>query len=111
VIVQYARGDRTVPNPTTVNILRAGDLADRTTLLRADLAHAQDPTFPTNPHAFLTRIADPGLSGTVARQAQEQIATFLASDGRVTIDPDGAGPLFETPPAGPLSEGLDFYGP
>ena len=29
--------------------------------------------------------------------AQQQIATFFASDGAVTIDPDGAGPFFETP--------------
>src|SRR5205085_1656911 len=29
--------------------------------------------------------------------AQQQIATFFTSDGLVTIDPDGAGPAFETP--------------
>jgi len=29
--------------------------------------------------------------------AQQQLATFLASDGAVTIDPDGAVPFFETP--------------
>jgi hypothetical protein len=110
VIIQYARGDRTVPNPTTANIIRAGRLADRATLLRADLAFAQDPAFGTNPHAFLSRIASPGLAGTVARQGQEQIATFLASNGRRTIDPDGAGPLFETPVAGPPPEDLGFYG-
>ena len=30
-------------------------------------------------------------------KARAQIATFLASDGRTVIDPDGAGPYFETP--------------
>jgi hypothetical protein len=110
VIVQFARGDRTVPNPTTTNILRAGDLADRATLFRADLAFAQDPSVGTNPHAFLARAASPGLAGATARQAQEQIAVFLRTDGRRTIDPDGAGPLFETPIAGPPPEDLGFYG-
>ena len=34
--------------------------------------------------------------------AQNQIALFFASDGATTIDPDGAGPLFETPIGIPL---------
>ncbi len=42
--------------------------------------------------------------GTFALQAQAQLATFLASGGAVTIDPDGLGPVFETPIAGPLPE-------
>jgi Bacterial virulence factor lipase N-terminal len=37
VILQYAKGDSTVPNPTTSAIIRAGDLADRTTLFRNTL--------------------------------------------------------------------------
>jgi hypothetical protein len=32
-----------------------------------------------------------------AFEAQTQMATFLASDGQTVIDPDGAGPYFETP--------------
>lgn len=39
---------------------------------------------------------------------QQQIATFFASDGQTTIDPDGSGPLFETPIAGPLPDELNF---
>ena len=31
VIVQFAKGDQTVPNPTATAILQAGDLADRAT--------------------------------------------------------------------------------
>jgi hypothetical protein len=111
VIVQFARGDLTVPNPTTTNIVRAGALADRTTQFRADLAFGRDPAFGTNPHTFLTRIADAPPVAAAARQGQEQIAAFLASDGRTTIDPDGAGPLFETPIAGPLPERLQPIGP
>jgi hypothetical protein len=96
LIIQFARGDKTVPNPTTSAILRAGGLASRTTLYRHDLAFAVNPAVGTNPHAFLTGLANPATAG-YALAAQQQIATFLASDGAVTIDPDGAGPFFETP--------------
>jgi hypothetical protein len=94
VILQFARGDQTVPNPTSTRIIRAGNLASRTTLFRNDLAHA---TFGTskNPHTFLTNVS--GAGALFAIQAQAQIATFFASDGSVTIDPDGAAPYFETP--------------
>lgn len=44
-------------------------------------------------------------------QAQAQIATFFATDGQVTIDPDGSGPLFETPISLPLPETLNFLTP
>jgi len=94
VIIQFARGDQTVPNPTATRIIRAGNLASRTTLFRNDLAHA---TFNTskNPHTFLTNLGPPGT--LFALEAQAQIATFFATDGAVTIDPDGAAPYFETP--------------
>jgi len=95
VIIQFARGDKTVPNPTTTAILRAGGLAPRATLYRHDLAYAVNPAVGTNPHAFLTGVA--GAGAAYAFAAQQQIATFLSSDGALTIDPDGAGPFFETP--------------
>jgi hypothetical protein len=60
----------------------------------------------TNPHTFLTNLA--GAPGPLAVAAQLQIATFLASGGATTNDPDGGGPLFETPIAGPLPEVLNF---
>jgi hypothetical protein len=112
VLLQFARGDQTVPNPTTSAIIRAGGLADRTTLFRNDLAFAADPTFPTNPHTFLTRVPGlPGVSaavGAVALAGQDQIAQFIASNGAVVVDPDGAGPLFETPMVGAPPEDLAF---
>ena len=120
VIFQYAKGDMTVPNPTTTAIVRAGDLQNRVTYYRNDLAFALDPASPShpggaprNPHTFLTSIAVPppfvpGIAQRVAFQAQAQIASFFASDGSDTIDPDGAGPLFETPIVPPLPEGLNF---
>ncbi len=110
IILQYARGDQTVPNPTTSAIIRAGGIQDRTTAFRNDLAFASDPTFPKNPHTFLTRL--PGLAppapAAVAIAAQDQIAQFFASDGSVVVDPDGAGPLFETPISGEPWEDLAY---
>lgn len=96
IIIQFARGDQTVPNPTASAILRACGCANRATLFRNDLAFAANPATPKNPHTFLTNIANPAVAG-FAVAAQAQMATFLASDGAVTIDPDGAGPFFETP--------------
>jgi hypothetical protein len=109
VIYQFARGDQTVPNPTTTAILRAGNLADRATFFRNDLAFALNSTFPKNPHVFLLNLdpTRPAVAG-VALAAQAQIATFFASDGATVIDPDGLAPLFETPIVPPLPEDLGY---
>jgi hypothetical protein len=107
VIVQFAKGDGTVPNPTTTAILRAGELADAATFFRNDLADARDPGMPNNPHTFLTRIADPAAA-PYAIAAQQQIAEFFASHGTTVIDPDGPGPFFEVPVSLPLPEGLNY---
>jgi hypothetical protein len=107
VLFQLAKGDQTVPNPTTTAILRAGGLADRATFFRNDLAFAANPAVPKNPHSFLTRLFVPPVAA-VAAGAQQQIATFFASDGALIIDPDGPGPLFEVPIVPPLPEDLAF---
>jgi hypothetical protein len=105
VIVQFAKGDLTVPNPTNSAIVRAGELEDRTTYYRHDLVGL--PT--VNPHTFLTGLASSQpVMRLVAAQAQAQIAHFFATDGSETNDPDGAGPLFETPIVLPLPEVLNF---
>jgi len=104
VIFQFARGDQTVPNPTATRVIRAGNLADRTTLFRNDLTQAAFGT-SKNPHTFLTNISGPGAP--FALEAQNQIATFFASDGTTTIDPDGSQPYFETP-SSLLPEDLAF---
>jgi len=108
VIIQFARGDKTNPNPTTTAIIRAGDLADRATLFRNDLAFLADSSFPKNPHTFLTNLAEAPPVAAVAIGAQTQIAVFFATNGVLTIDPDGPGPLFEVPIVGPLPEDLAF---
>jgi hypothetical protein len=108
VIVQFAKGDATVPNPTTTAILRAGQLADRAMYFRNDLAWAATGgAIPKNPHTFLTNIGNPAAA-PLAVAAQAQIAVFFATDGAQVIDPDGAGPLFEMPAGLPLPETLNF---
>jgi hypothetical protein len=54
----------------------------------------------------LTNLA--GAPGVVAIGAQTQIAVFFATNGALTIDPDGPGQLFEVPIIGPLPEDLAF---
>ncbi|GAB4569462.1 MAG: hypothetical protein Tsb007_46490 [Rhizobacter sp.] len=107
VIVQVAKGDTVVPNPTSSAIVRAGDLADRTTYFRNDLAYAANNAVGKGPHTFLTNIGN-AAAAPYAVGAQMQMAVFFASNGAVVIDPDGAGPFFEVPILLPLPEGLNF---
>jgi hypothetical protein len=89
VLFLFAIGDQIAPNPTNAAILRAGDLADRATIYRNDLAFAEDSGVPKNPHMFMIRIDSPDpLVRQIAFAAQDQLATFLASDGAVTIHPE-----------------------
>ena len=100
VIIQVAYGDETVVNPTSYTIADAGDLFRRVSLYRNDKAEPE----LANPHGFLLQLDHPS-----ALQAQTQIATFLRT-GR-TIDPDGAGPVWEVPIADPstlLELNFDF---
>ncbi|MGM9426072.1 Ig-like domain-containing protein [Hydrogenophaga sp. MI9] len=108
VILQMAKGDQTVPNPTSSAIVRAGGLQANTTYYRNDLAYAANPAVGKNPHTFLTGLAS-AATAPMAVMAQSQIAVFFQSHGTVVIDPDGAaGPLFEVPIALPLPEALNF---
>jgi hypothetical protein len=107
VIIQFAKGDQTVPNPAASAIFRAGDLTDRSTYFRNDLVRAAIPGAPADPHTFLTNIANPAVA-PLAVAAQSQMAIFFESDGTVVVDPDGPGPFFEVPITGPLPEGLNF---
>jgi hypothetical protein len=107
VIVQFAKGDSTVPNPTSSALLRAGALQDRATYYRNDLAFAQDAGVAKNPHTFLTNIGSASGVGYAAA-AQTQIAVFFQSNGATVIDPDGPGPFFEAPISLPLPEGLNY---
>jgi hypothetical protein len=106
VIYQFAKGDQIVPNPAATALLRAGDLADRATFYRHDLAFAENPQLPTNPHGFLATLDIPGFRA-ITRGAQQQVATFFATDGAAVIHPEPAR-FFETPIGGPLPEGLNY---
>ena len=108
VLFQFAIGDQTAPNPTNAAILRAGDLADRATIYRNDLAFAENPAVPKNQHPFLIRIDSPvPLVRQIAFGAQDQLATFLASDGAVIVDPEPSH-LFEDLVDLALLEDLDY---
>ena len=117
VLFQFAKGDVTVPNPTTSAIIRAGGLADRTTFFRNDLV-ASFPGVAKNPHTFLNNLAAGGASAAIAVAAQTQIATFFASNGAGSVDPNLVlaqllgGPLpfkaFEVPVSLPLTETLNY---
>jgi hypothetical protein len=107
VLLQVCKGDETGPNPRNMAIVRAGDLADRTTFFRNDLAYQEDPTVPKDPHSFLGRFTSPGITGQIGRGGQIQGATFLASDGTNIIWPDPSR-FFEVPIGLPLPVELSF---
>jgi hypothetical protein len=86
VLYQIAFGDNTVPNVTSGNIIRAGELFDRVTYYRND----RTPTGNKNPHGFL---ADPTVFGR--QLGQVQLTGFLTTGQR--IDSDGPAPVFEVP--------------
>jgi fermentation-respiration switch protein FrsA (DUF1100 family) len=87
VLVQWAVGDLTVPNPTTASLVRAGALQAFTSAYRHDRVVATLPERLRNPHGFLTLTASPELSD-IARAAQEQVARFFLSGGRAIERPD-----------------------
>src|SRR6185503_18629088 len=95
--------------PAATALLRAGDLADRATFYRHDLAFAENPQLPTNPHGFLATLDIPGFRA-ITLGAQKQVATFFATEGAVVIHPEPAR-FFETPIAGALPEGLNYILP
>jgi hypothetical protein len=107
VIYQFAKGDMTVPNPTTTALLRAGDLADRATFYRNDLAFGENPSVPKNPHVFMINLFTNPFVTAIALGAQAQIATFFVTDGQEVIHPEPSR-FFETPIQGPLPEDLNY---
>jgi dienelactone hydrolase len=108
VLFTFAQGDPVVNNTTTGNVLRAGDLADRTIYFRGLDAYAalQPPLSPapTDLHEFLFTFTKAGID--YADAGQQAAANFLSSDGQVTIDPNdllGSGEqFFQTPFTGAL---------
>jgi len=82
VLYQWAVGDRTVPNPTTESLLRAGDLLRVSSLYRHDTIAASLPErFRANPHGFLAWTLFPDVAA-IGQAAQEQVVRFFLSDGQ-----------------------------
>ena len=108
LLIFFGKGDQNAINPGTSAILRAGNLADRTVHYRHDLAFAEDPTIPRNPHFLITAPISPNaLFRSIVQGVQRQIATFFASDGTVVVHPEPAR-FFEVPVVGPLPEDLNY---
>jgi hypothetical protein len=108
VIYQFAKTDQQAVNPGTTAILMAGDLTDRTLHYRHDLAFAEDPAIPKNPHPTLIQVMHPNPTfRSIARGLQDQIGSFFASGGTVIIHPEPSR-FFEVPVRGPLPEDLNY---
>lgn len=118
VLVQFARGDRTVPNPQNSALIRAAGLRENTWMYRHDLASRVATALggnplPVNPHAYLVLFVDldgesiklaEGAGLIVSGLAQGQLASFYAADGATIPDPNNplvsfvlGAPLFEVP--------------
>jgi hypothetical protein len=106
VVYQIAKGDQTVPNPVATALLRAGDLADRATFYRHDLAFAENPMFPKNPHGFMVR-SDILAFRAITLPVQQQVGVFFDTDGTEIIHPEPAR-FFEVPIVLPLPEDLSY---
>ena len=105
-----AKGDMTVPVPTAMEIIRAGDLADVTTYFRFDLVRAKDSTITaTNPHVINTgtNAANGPTISAIAVAMQEQVAAFFEVDGAKITQPVPA-EFFEVPIKLPLPENIEF---
>jgi hypothetical protein len=87
VIIQFAKGDQNIPNPLATAILRAGQLDDRAVLFRNDLAFAENPAMPKNPHRFMVNV-DILAAKAFALAAQGQTADFFASGGALMVQPE-----------------------
>jgi hypothetical protein len=97
VLVQFATGDRTVPNPTSRALITAGGFSTSTWVYRHDLSKALVPSLPANPHPYLaffvsldgSSIALPGLAGlAISLDAQNQLGGFFAAGGATIPDPN-----------------------
>ncbi len=108
VIYLFGKGDQTVTNPATTRLLRAGELRDRAMYYRHDLAYAEEPRLPRNPHGAGGAVGSQiPLEAAIARGINAQVQAFLASGGTEIICPEPAR-FFECPIQGPLPEDLNY---
>jgi hypothetical protein len=108
ILYQFAIGDQQAVNPGASQLIREANLLDRTTLYRHDQASNDDPSIPKNPHTFAAQPTSTNLLvRSISLGAQEQLATFLASDGATIVEATPT-KYFETPILSPLPETLNF---
>ncbi|MBS1856973.1 MAG: hypothetical protein JST11_16510 [Acidobacteria bacterium] len=83
LLLQYAIGDLSSPNPFETAFARAANAADMVSIFRQDLA-PPIPGMPLNPdpHMFAFDFTTSKASVVVARAAQAQMAMFLAGSDR-----------------------------
>jgi hypothetical protein len=106
VLVQFYKADRNFENPQSSALIRAGELQDRSTYYRHDLAVAADPLLAKNPHQFFQNM-HVAANRPITLALQEQAAAFIASDGGQISQPSPA-EYFEVPIQGPLPEALNY---
>src|SRR5262249_7779735 len=106
VLLQVYAADANVENPQSSALIRAGDLRDRTTFYRHDLAIADTPALEKNPHQLFQNL-HVAANRALTLALQEQAAAFIASDGERTEQPMPAR-YFEVPIRGPLPETLGY---
>lgn len=119
VLFQFGFGDLEVSNPMNAKVIRAANAISNSWYFRFDRAVASHPEllgvtyagvgFPILPHRILSNptIFDPTLPAetSIALAEQQQVANYLATDGRTNPDPNqflADGPysgvrLFEAP--------------
>jgi hypothetical protein len=110
-----------MPNPATSTLVRAAGLQASTWIYRHDLARAQAPSLPVDPHPFLVLFVSLGAEGiqlpdtaglSISLDAQQQIAGFFGADGAAIPDPNGVSRLvlgirvFEIPSVLPADLGF-----
>jgi hypothetical protein len=120
VLFQIARADRTMPNPAGSMLIRAAGAESTTWMYRHDLARQKAPDLALDPHPFLVLFVElgggsielPSVTGlAISIDAQQQFATFFASDGATIVDPGNFSRLllgfspFEIPKALPFDLG------
>jgi hypothetical protein len=124
VLFQFARADRTMPNPATSNLIQAAAGQPKVWEYRHDLARAKAPDLPLDPHPFLAlfvslsggAIQFPGLDGiSITLDAQQQMASFFAADGLANPNPNLLStiffgfPVFEVPTTLPTDFGYSDF--
>jgi uncharacterized protein (TIGR03437 family) len=86
VLWHYARGDQSVPNPTTSSLIRTAGGRGTVMEFRHDAARAVDSTLPENPHAYQADILGTGRAALITQAGQRMVAGFLSSQGTTIPD-------------------------